>query len=249
MDNLDIYNSINADTDQGTSFLDYKKHYAKATGNSHDLLSVSSSPDVGSIIEAIDGTDSISSYNSATQRSLTANQTAFNTLLSQYTLVYNSYVSSNYMQNVNSGITLSATDSSNNLAIKANLQVLNSQLLALATTIVSEINSLKTTNGTLRQEIQEQEKSLIRYMNQLSDQQNTLEQPYYDNDSVDGAIETASLSMNSYFMQYLVYFFITVTLIVFLVNITINPKADMMKSALLLVALFAVYIISRWVNK
>ena len=251
MDDLDIYNTLNADTDQGTSFLDYRKQYATASGNNHNLLAVSSSPDMGSIIEAIDGSDSISKYKSATQQALTANQAAFDTLLTKYTTAYNSYVSSTYMTKVNTGLIPSATDSSNNIVVQANLQSLNSQLLALATTIVSEIKSLRTTDGTLRKNIQDQETSLISYINELNEQQGILNniKTHYDTSSVDGRIETTALTYNSYYFQYIVYFFISVTMIVFIFNITINPNADIMKSVFLLVALFAVYIISRWVNK
>jgi hypothetical protein len=251
MDNLDIYDTLNADTEQGTSFLDYRIQYAKARGNNHDLLAESSSPGLGSIIEAIDGSDSISKYKSATQQSLTANQTAFDTLLTQYTTAYNSYVSSTYMTKVNTGVKPSVTDTSNNIVVQANLQALNSQLLALATTISREINSLRATDGTLRKNIQDQETSLFRYINELNEQQGILNnvKTSFDSDSVDGRIETTELTFDSYYLQYIVYFFISVTLIVFIFNITINPNADIMRSVFLLVALLAVYIISRWVNK
>lgn len=240
MDNLDIYNTLNADTEQGTSFLDYKRQYAEASGNNHDLLAVSSSPGIDSIIEALDGSDSISSYQNATQQSLNIHRAEFNRLLSEYTTAYNSYISS-IRSNTSSNI------SSNK---SSDLQNLNTRLLTLARTIANEINLLKTMDGNLRNNIQDQAESIIDFINDLENQQYILNnKPYHDVNSLDGEIETSTLTVNSNYLQYIIYFLISLILIVFIFNIMINPDADVMKSVFLLVALFTVYFISRWINK
>ena len=235
-DDLDVYNIINADTDQGSSFLNYKKKY----NNVHDLLAISSSPEVGSIVEALDGTDSISQYKSAKEQQLSADQATFNTLLSQYTTLYNTYIASIK--------TPLPTDSSNNVII-ANLQSKNTQLIQLAEKILGGINSIQTTSNTLNTSIQSKQAKLKDDLNKLQIQQSKMSTRKYDMDSVEGAIETTGLSMNSSFMQYIVYFFIGITLLVFIFNMTINPEADIMKASFFLIALCSVYIISRWVNK
>jgi len=250
MDDLDIYNiSLNADTEQGSSFLNYRKQYAKASGNNHDLLAESSSPELGSIIEAIDGTDSVSQYKSVIETALSKDQAAFNTLLTQYTTDYNSYISSAYITNAAKGIKPSVTDSSNNIIAKANLQSLNGKLIALAQTIISQINSLQTTDSTFKQKIKTQEASLIDYINKFKEQHQKFASIRTDQDSLDGAIETSSLSMNSVYFHYIVYFFIGIILIVFIFNLSINPEADVMKASFFIIALSSIYIISRWVNK
>lgn len=238
--NLDIYeDKIDADTEQGASFLEYKKEYAKANGNNHALLSESSSSDIGSIIEAIDGSDSISGKQSALEKNLSNNQAVFNALLSEYTTAYNIYIKN-----------IKNSNYSNNSVDEAQLLALNNELLRLAETIVSESRQLQTTDIDLKNRIDKKLQDIIVDINKLQGQQQKFVKfnDKYDTDSVDGAIETTSLNMNSIYAHYIVYIFIALTLIVFIFNISINPEADVMKSIILLVALLAVYIISRYIN-
>jgi len=235
---LDTYNTINADTEQGSTFLEYKQKYATASGNKHYLLSESSSPNLGSIVEAVNGTDSISKNKSAAQTNLTANQIAFNDLLSKYSLAYNSYI-------------LTLTSSSDNSESEAKLQELNNQLITKAQTIVSEMNSLNEMDNTLSESNQDTKSILVQRIKELKEHQDKLNgfNKNHDSDSIDGKLETSALSMNSVYYHYIVYFFIGLTLIGFIFYISMNPNADAMKAVFLLIALSAVYIISRWVNK
>lgn len=236
---LDTYNTINADTEQGATFLEYKRKYATASGNNHDLLAVSSSLGLDSIVEAVDGTDSISRYQSAMQKNLSANQAVFNTLLSQYSTAYNNYIS-NLM------------DSNNTSEEEAKLRVLNAELITMAQTIVTEMKSLETSDNTLRVSTEDTQKKLVERIRQLKnekDKMNSFNKKYDDTDSIDGKLETSALSMNSIYYHYIVYFFVGITLIVFIFYMSMNPNADPMRGIFLLVGLFAVYIISRWVNK
>jgi hypothetical protein len=239
--------NINADTLQGITFLDYKKEYAKASGNTHSLLSVSSSPQLGSIIEALDGSDSLSSYQDAIQQSLSTNQAAFDSLLSQYTTAY-----ANYIKDINTTSYYSTTDSSNNSVSELKLLDLNRELVNLAQKISTEIGQLQVTDSSLREIIEYQQAKIYDYISELEYQQETIsitdEEDYNDMDSVDGQIETTELHVNSVYYHYIVYFFISITLIVFIFNIYSNPEADTMKAVFLLVALLGVYVISRWVN-
>jgi hypothetical protein len=234
--NLDIYeDKIDADTEQGASFLEYKKEYVKSGGNNHSLLSESSSSDIGSIIEAIDGSDSISGKQSALEKNLSDNQTIFYALLSQYTTAYNIYITK-----------IKNNNYSNNSADEAQLLALNNELIRLAETIVSEAQQLQTTDEALKLKIEKKQQDIILDINKLQGQKQKIVK-FYDTDSVDGAIETTSLNMNSIYAHYIVYVFIAITLIVFIFNISINPEADVMKSIILLVALLAVYIITRYI--
>ena len=235
---LDTYNTINADTEQGSTFLEYKQKYATASGNKHDLLAVSSSLGLDSIVEALDGSDSISKYKSAMQKNLAANQAVFNTLLSQYSTAYNNYISN-------------LKNSSNNSEEEAKLRILNAELVTMAQTIVSEMNSIQTSDHTLRESTGETQKKLLDLVYQLKQEKDKMNSfnKKNDMDSIDGTLETTSLSMNSIYYHYIVYFFVGLTLIVFIFYMSMNPNADPMRAIFLLVGLFAVYIISRWVNK
>lgn len=256
-DNLGIYDN-NEDNDnnsaniQGASFMDYRKKFIQAGSDEHKLLTESSSPALGSIIEAMNATESVGGYKSAAEQTLSADEDAFNALLSQYTTAYNSYISSKYMTNASNGIKPSATDSSNNAVLEANLQSLNNRLLTLATTIVGEINALKTTtHSNLRVSIEKKQESLMQRINELKEQRGKFENinKHFDIDSIDGAIETSTLNMDAFYVHYIVYFFIGVLLLIFIFNISVNPEADTTRATFFIVALLSVYIISRYVNK
>ena len=256
-DNLGIYdnNDDNANYSadmQGVSFMDYRKKFIKTGSDEHDLLTQTSSSTVGSIMEAMNGAESISGYQSTAEQILSADEDAFNALLSQYTTAYNSYISSTYMTNVKNGVAPSATDSSNNTLLKANLQSLNDRLLTLATTIAREIDALKrTTNTNLRVSIADKQAALIERIDELKAQRGQFEHinNNYDIDSMDGAVETTALNMDAFYLHYIVYFFIGVVLVVFIFNISVNPEADTKKATFFIAALFSVYIISRHINK
>ena len=257
-DNLGIYdnnndNANNSANIQGVSFMDYRTKFTKTGSDEHKLLTKSSSPTVGSIIEAMNGTNSTGGYQSAAEQTLSADEAAFNALLTQYTTAYNSYVSSRNItiNNATNGTPPSTTDSSNNAIIEANLQALNDQLLALATKIVGEINALKTTNSSLRGSIADKQTILMQRIADLKAQRDNFDNvnKKYDIDSVDGAIETTTLNVDAYYVHYIVYFFIGVILIVFIFNMSINPEADTTRATFFIMALLSVYIISRYVNK
>jgi len=257
-DNLGIYdnnddNANNSANIQGVSFMNYRNNVTKTGSNEHELLTKSSSPELGSIIEAMYETESIGGYESAAQQILSADEDAFNALLSQYSTAYNSYVSHKniIINNANNGNQPSTTDSENNAILEADLQVLNEQLLTLATKIVSQINELKTTtDSNLRVSIASKQDTLLKRIDELKAQRGNFEHvgKKYDVDSIDGEIETSTLHMNSVYLHYIVYFFIGIILIVFIFNVSVNPEADTTRATFFLAALFTVYIISRWVN-
>ena len=256
-DNLGIYDTNNIDVNdsaniQGVSFMDYRTKFTKSGSNEHELLTKSSSPKVGSIVEAMNGSNSVEGYQSAAQQTLSTDEAAFNVLISRYTTAYNNYISSTYMTKLNNGIAPSTTDSSNNDVIEDNLKKLNDELLILATKIVGQINSLKTnTDDVLRESIEIQKESLTRRIAELQTHRNNLNHTNtnFDRDSVDGAIETTTLNLDAFYVHFIVYLFIGAVLIVFIFNISVNPEANTTKATFFIVALFSVYIISRWVNK
>lgn len=236
IDDLGIYDNNNADTAQGIDFLDNRKKYSIASGNNHDLLCISSSPNMASITEAIEGYASISSFPTANQTKYTADKAAFDALLAQYTTEYNTYITAN---------STSATDSSGQTLLN-----LNQQLSVLAQTIITDINNLKTSDTTLNASIQSNQANIMTSLQRLQNQRQILSDisNNFDINSLDGNIEVTALNMNSVYLKYIVYFFIGLLLIVFIFNITVNPNADVMKSVFLLVSLLSVYIISRWFN-
>jgi hypothetical protein len=234
-DDLGIFN---ADTEQGTTFINYRKKYEIAGGNDHSLLSVSSSPELGSIVEAYASRDSLLYRPSTLEQAMTTDNSAFNTKLSQYITAYNAYV-------------LVATDNSGStVAAKANLTTLNTQLIALAQQIVGKMTAEQTVGSANNQQLRDRETNLIALIQELQEQQAKISNinNSYDNDSIEGNIEYTTLNTNSMYYYYIAYFFTGLLMIALIFNMLINPEADTKKGMFLLVALTAVYVISRWKN-
>jgi len=238
MDDLDVYNSIlNEDTTQGASFLEYKKKYGANSSNNHELLNETSGPGLGSIME---GLDSLPAYKPDIQTQLSADEAAFNILLVQYSTAYTTYIA-----NLNTGKASSADNSGNLLQVNN----LYSQLITKANAIKTGLSQLNLPdyNNRLSQTARDKQAAINTAIQQFQAKQETISniKAQYDSDSADGALETTGLTMDSHYIHYLVYFFIGIVLLVFIFNIAMKPDADVTKSIFFLVALFAVYIISR----
>jgi hypothetical protein len=148
---------------------------------------------------------------------------------------------------VKNGTTPSATDSSNNTVAQANLQDLNTRLLTLARTIATGLTSLNVADTELRSSIAKKQTELQTYIAKLETQHGQLISKIQTNelDSIDGAVETTTLHVQSVYFHYIVYFFIGIVLIVFIFNISVNPNANAMNAVFFLGALLAVYLLSR----
>jgi hypothetical protein len=96
--NLGIYNErrmynenmgLNKHIEQGIQFKEYGKKYNRE--NEHKLLEDSSSPQWGSIVEALTGMDSTQQPASASTSPLSAEQESLNKLISEYSTLYKTY--------------------------------------------------------------------------------------------------------------------------------------------------------------
>ena len=99
--NLGIYNErqynenenvdLNKHIEQGIQFKDYGKKYSKE--NEHKFLEDSSSPQWGSLVEALTAPDSTQQPATASASQLSADQTSLNKLITDYSTLYKMYTS------------------------------------------------------------------------------------------------------------------------------------------------------------
>ena len=94
--NLGIYNrqvhsDFNKHIEQGIQFKHYGQKYHQE--NEHKLLEETSSPQWGSIIEALTGSDSTQQSATASTSQLSTDQANLNKLVSAYSTLYNTYTS------------------------------------------------------------------------------------------------------------------------------------------------------------
>ena len=231
---------------QGLDFMNYRNEYAKVNKNKHDLLGVSSSPEWGSLIEALDGIDSISQQQKVINDELNGYETQFNDLLSTYATDYKTY---------NSALLSRVSTPTNLQVMKAGLDAKYAQLVVLGQKINTDISQLQSINGNLNSAMQIKSVSIrdaLQWQGAASYGQGAASYGQgaagQMQDDMNGQLEVTSLNMNSFYYHYIVYFLISITLLSFILNLMINPAANVMSSIYVCGALVAIFIISRWVE-
>lgn len=221
---------------QGLDFMNYRNEYAKVKENKHDLLGVSSSPEWGSIIEALGGTDSLSQQQKVINDEINGYEIRFNALLAEYTTAYTTY---------NSALLAGVSTRTDLQSMKAGLDAKYAQLVVLGQNINADIIQTQTLNGVLSSSME----SKINRINVALNEQTTgsNENQGKIQDDINGQLEVTSLNMTAYYYHYIVYFLISVTLLSFLFNLMINPAATAMPAIYVCGALVVLFVISRWV--
>ena len=117
-------------------------------------------------------------------------------------------------------------------------------IVANANQIQSSLDS--TTGPNLMASLANNQDKLNGYLKALEEQKAAgTDENRYDETTISGAIETTGLNMNSMYYHYIVYFFISITLISFTFNILVNPNANVMNAIIVVGALFLIYFIMR----
>ena len=218
MYNMNGLDILNEHIDQGIDFT----HIKNNNKNDFSLLGESFFPNLENKYTIIEGFP-------------TPIDTEFNRLLNEYIILNNRY---------NTELT-----STTKTVTPAQL---NEKYIALK----NEANSLKTKMDTLgTQNTSSNIAELNEKLNQLNSslaQINSVEmngaqtQPQ-PNDTLNGKLETTSLSMTATYYHYIVYFLVCVTIIAMTFNLLFNPNADVMKSVFVVGGILAIYFISKYI--
>ena len=168
--------------------------------------------------------------------------TAFNTLLSEYIILNNTYNSE-----------LSSTTKTVSPA------QLNEKYFALrneANNLKTKMNTLDTQNTSMTSNITANIEELNEKLNEINQLQSPLDQmngaqmqtqTQRNDDNINGKLETTALSMTSTYYHYIVYFLVCVTIIAMTFNLLFNPDADVMKSVFVVGGILAIYFISKYI--
>lgn len=236
-ENMDYYD-INEHIDQGKEFKKYGKKYY--SDYEHKLLEYSSSPEWGSIVEAMTSMDSVNQPNEAAPRQMSPDEAKlavdnanFNAQLSSYSTLHNTYTSTMFQNE--------PTDTSR-IAMESDLTTQKAALLDAANQVSLDINNNTASNTTIRSAIADKQSSLKAY---ITNQQAEATKNKMDDVTITGQIENTSLNMTSVYYHYLVYFLIGATLFGFTFYMLVNPNANATNASYVVGALLVVYFISR----
>jgi hypothetical protein len=235
MFNENIDYGLNQHIEQGIQYKKYGQQFYKE--NQHTLLAHSSSSEWGSIVEAFTGDDSTQKKKTVKEgMSSSYDNTRFNNLISDYATNHKTYSSTMLGRT-------QPTDAMR-IAMEESLTKQRNDIVANANQIQSSLDS--TTGPNLMASLANNQDKLNGYLKALEEQKAAgTDENRYDETTISGAIETTGLNMNSMYYHYIVYFFISITLISFTFNILVNPNANVMNAIIVVGALFLIYFIMR----
>ena len=245
---------FNKHIEQGIEFKDYGKKYSRE--NEHKLLEDSSSPQWGSIVEALTAMDSTQQPASASNSQLSAEQIRLNKLISDYSTLYKTYTSTmiNKPSTDADRLKMEAELAAKQRAlvldrekIKEDVEAQNNALIAASIQIGEDIANNSNKRAELNTILAANQDKLGGDLIKLAQQQKDMAMASgkYDHNTISGAIETTTLNMTSMYYHYLVYFLISLTLIAFTFNLLVNPNADTMSAIIVVSAIVLIYIIAR----
>jgi hypothetical protein len=236
---------------QGVEF----KNLAKdKKADDYIFLQKTSSPEVGSIVEAFTHDSARGSNkhslinivrgleNTDDEIKMKMDKTRFNQLISTYVTSYNTYTSTMLHK--------SPTDRTR-IAMEADLVRQKNNIISIAMNIKNDIlraefaDKFFTEFKTLTNDMQRHQTANVFRMINEKKTGNVIK----NNDSLDGMMETTNLSMTSMYYHLFVYLAIAITLIAFILNLMTNANADPMKAIVVVGSLFIVFYISqKYVN-
>lgn len=238
--NLGIYNEaiynegplyLNKHIEQGIQFKEFERKTSR--DNQYNFLEDTSSPNLGSIVEALTGTDSTQQTAAVTSTSqLSTGQIELNKLISEYSTLYKTYVSTM----INKGSTDIAR-------VKIEKELSDKQKTLVE--VSNKLNGVMTGANAGAGANAANAAALAQASNLASIAATTKRVAAFDYNTLSGKIETSDLSMTSMYFHYLVYFLISLTLIAFTFNILVNPKANTMSAIIVVAGLIVIYIIAR----
>jgi hypothetical protein len=128
------------------------------------------------------------------------------------------------------------------------LLIQKNNILAAANQINSDVQLSNATRAELMNAFNGTQRDMRFNLNSLNEHKKKLNEMTgkYDLESINGAMETTELNMNSMYYHAFVYMLIALTLFAYIFNLMVNPNASVLNAIFVLGALFMVYIISRY---
>ena len=222
---------------QGQEFKEYERIYNDNSKRDLELLQITSSPSLNSIIETLLGEDSIKSNSNYSNVSISKLEDEFNRTLVKYNNAYKDFMENNIQKN---------TDELTNSRYYKKLQRLNDKLISLAKVINNELKNIIVVDGNLKHDLENQKDKLNLYIQSLDNDRKLMNKTSKEYNIINGENDSVNLYLISNKYQYIVWFILATTLIIITIYIINYDNLSNRKYIiLLLIALILLYIVGQ----
>lgn len=222
---------------QGQEFLHYERVYLNRAKKDLELLELTSSPSLQSIIETLDNNDSTKSNQDVQPVSISSLEDEFNRTLVKYNASYRDFMENSIKNNTD--------DLTNNQSYK-NLQRLNDKLISLAKVINDQLSSIIVIDSKMKSDLDNQQKKLNNYITSLGTDQQVISSSYKNYNTIVGENEESKISLTANRYNYFVWFILAITIVAITIHITVSSSISNMKGGLIvIVSLILLYFIAR----
>jgi len=189
---------------QGQEFKEYERIYNNNSKRDLELLQMTSSPSLNSIIETLLGDDSIKSNSNYSNVSISKLEDEFNRTLVKYNNAYKDFMENNLQKNI---------DEIKKSNYYKNLQRLNNKLISLAKVINNELKNIIVVDGKLKQDLETQKDKLNSYIQSLDNDRELMNKTSKEYNVIKGENESVKLKLISNKYQYIVWFILAITFV------------------------------------
>ena len=222
---------------QGQEYLYYERVYANRAKRDLELLELTSSPNLESIIETLDNADSTKSNQSVTNVSISSLEDEFNRTLVKYNSVYKNFMETNVRKNI---------DNIKNNQYFKNLQRLNDKLISLAKVINDQLSNIIVIDNEMKKDLDTQQQKLNQYISTLDSDRKQMTGVSNNYDTISGENEQSKISLVSNKYNYFVWFILAATIIAITIHISASSSISNLKGGVLvIISLILLYFITQ----
>jgi hypothetical protein len=217
---------------QGQRFMEYGRVYASAARPHLQLLEISSSPEINSIVETFNDDNSMISNKTVDNSSISGIEKEFNRTLNKYTAAYKNFTET----------TLNGKNSKEVIqSYFSNLQRLNDKLISLAKAMGNE---LVVKDKNLKGGLDNHQLKLKTYISKLNEDRRNIMNINKGYDTVSGEYINSELNLVSNQYNYIVWFILSITVISITIHVIMsNSVSDNVGNIILIVSLISLFLI------
>jgi hypothetical protein len=213
-----------------------QKLMAQYDQNRFPYLQVTSAPFLTSITESMRGEESTQAR---MQRNINAEVTeserAFNQALTRYSALNQIFMDSLLQQD----------DPAKIMQLRAELTEVNFELITLAKRINEDMDDIPILDEKSRQQIKQQQASLGDYIDELQKDKKRIKKAHIELANIGAQSEDAALQYKSIHLQYIVWIFLSITVVSFTLNILFNENAQAISGIIIILLLLIIYVVAK----
>lgn len=199
-------------------------------------LQVTSAPFLTSITESMHGEESTQGrMDRNVTAEITENERAFNQTLTRYSVLNQNFMDSLRLQQ----------DPAVIHQIQAELNEVNFQLIALAKKINEDIGNIAIRDDKSREQIKQQQSNLADYIDELQKDKRRIKKVHIELANIAAQSEDAALQYKSIHLQYIVWIFLSITVVSITLNILFNENAQAISGIIIILLLLIIYVVAK----